>query len=146
MIENNNATIKKDAKTKPFELYQKREPIITSETRVYVDKLKIVSLQRTKKNKYIKPKKIKNLNALKIGVTLSKSKKASNNKIDIMLVVKNTLGKTLIIDVKEVDFGNKETMPITFYENFKDKLVVGKEYTFSFLANKRIIKTTTKRI
>ena len=65
-------------------------------------------------------------------------------------VGEETIGRIFNLLGEAIDKGgsvdNKETMPITFYENFKDKLVVGKEYTFSFLANKRIIKTTTKRI
>ncbi|MCF6350240.1 MAG: DnaJ domain-containing protein [Flavobacteriaceae bacterium] len=157
-IINNTTQIKNDAtvlekqiivkKNKPIikgnTLHKKRKPNKNSKVKIIVANLEILSLQHTR-NKYIVPKELKNLNAFKISLKLNNLKQVNNQKIAIMLVIKDLHGKLLIIDEKEIIFNN-QMLPLTFYKKFDGKFRIGEEYTFSIFANKRLIKYTTKRI
>ncbi len=122
------------------------ESAVVEEVKITSDFIKVIALQY-KDKKYKIPKKVKKTNSFSIRVRLNKFKKTDfNNKVKIILVIKNAVGKTLKIDVKEVDFAEIKTTYITFYETFTDNLEVNEEYSFSILANDKLIKNITKRI
>ncbi len=141
----NTETIIAKVKT---DLLQKNKNLVieNEEVKITSDFIKVIALQY-KDKKYKIPKKAKKTNSFSIRVRLNKFKEMdANNKVKIMLVIKNTVGKTLKIDIKEVDFTKIKTTYITFYETFSNNLEVNEEYSFSILANDKLIKNITKRI
>lgn len=115
--------------------------------KVSSDFIKIVGLQLVKGGKYIIPKKAKKTNSFSVRIRLNKFKrKTTGSEVEIMLVIKDPQGKTLKIDVKKVDFGERKVIYLTFYETIKDKLEINKNYTFSVFADKVLIKNANKLI
>ncbi len=115
---------------------------------IYSDYLKIMGLQY-KDDKFVLPKKAKKINSFKVRTKLTKSMLSdSPTDVEVMLVIKNNLGKTLKIDTKTVNFEKSKSkiMYIEFYETFNEKLKIDTEYSFSIFVDKKIIKINKKRI
>ena len=112
------------------------------------DYVKIIGLQH-KDDKFTLPKKAKKINSFKVRTRLNKSMFSDAPKdVEVMLVVKNNLGKTLKIDTKTINFEKSKSkiMYLEFYETFREKLKIDTEYSFSIFVDKKIIKVSKKRI
>ena len=112
------------------------------------DLIKIIGLQH-KDGQFSLPKKAKKTNAFKIRIRLKKNQiSKTEDDVNIMLVIKDQTGNTIKIDSKKVNFGkqNSKVLYLEFYEIFPERLKTDVNYSFSIFANKKLIKTGTKRI
>ncbi len=112
------------------------------------DYVKIIGLQH-KDDKFTLPKKAKKINSFKVRTRLNKSILSDTPKdIEVMLVVKNSIGKTLKIDTKTINFEKSKSKIIylEFYEIFNEKLKIDTEYSFSIFVDKKLIKISKTRI
>ncbi len=120
----------------------------TKKDMVYADMIRVVGLEH-KDGNFTLPKKVKRTNAFKIRIRLKKNQISDSDKDnEIMLVIKDSNGKTVKIDSKKVNFKkqNSKVLNLEFYEIFPERLKTNTNYSFSVFADRKLIKSYRKSI